>query len=355
MILVQLSMKGAGNFTVELPPDGLVNFNFAITLILTSIAPLLYGLVLSPVVLLKDLRRQSYQYLYSNYLTSSLAIILGFGFYRAVQIGRYKFEGYEAGVKKTACNVFKFFEFPLTTSNFCLLLLGYERYTVLRYKKKTDWPTLLLLIALPWVLGISRRAVELNSENRYQNIPYLGLCIDVTDEKKGGIIVTILFDFTIPLLLALITIFMAYAEAYSRWKNIKARQKSELLPSTEITQLQHEKRSVLKTTKTINMATAFFVLRFCAALIFRVLYTKVEDDDSPQVMKDQAGTVAVFFLLLDMTINPIVFFVFNSDLRKAICDKMPMLMKLPLIYPYDEDGEEEDLEQVEAFAMQEPN
>ena len=340
--------EATGNFTVDLPPDGLVNFNFAITLIFSLIAPPLYGLVLLPVLLLRKVRRQSYQYLYSNYLSSSLAIILGFGFYRAVQIGRYLVKGYDVGVEKTACNIMKFFEFPLTTSNLCLFVIGYERFVVLHYNKSTNWPTTLFLIALPWGLGICRHSVELCSQDRYQNIPYLGLCIDISEEKKGGEIVSLLFDFVVPLILALFIISAAYTKAYSRWKKIKAQQK-EFLSSTQVTKLQREKRSVLKITKTINMATGFYTLNFCTRLIFRVLYSKVEDDSSPQELKDQAGVVGVFFLLLDVAVNPVLFFILNSDLRKAICDKMPMLMKIPLIYPY---GEENDEEEVETIAMQ---
>lgn len=342
-------MKGAtGNFTVDLPPDGLVNFNFAITLIFSLIIPPLYGVVILPVLLLRKVRRQSYQYLYSNYLSSSLAIILGFGFYRAVQIGRYMLKGYDVGVEKTACNIVKFFEFPLTTSNLCLFVIGYERFVTLHYNKITDWPTTLFLIALPWGLGICRHSDELCSQDRYQSIPYLGLCSDISEEKKGGEIVSLLFDFVVPLTLAAFTISAAYVKAYSRWRRIKAKQE-ELLSSTEITKLRREKRSVLKITKTINMAAAFYTLRFCTCVIFRVLYSKVEDDSSPQEMKDRAGVVCVFFLLLDVAINPVLFFIFNSDLRKAICDKMPMLMKIPLIYPY---GEEDNEQEVETIAMQ---
>ena len=356
-------MTGAtGNFTRELPPDSLVNINLAVTVIFSLIVPPLHGVVLLPVLLLTKLRRQSYQYLYSNYLSSSLAVILGFGFYRTVQVVRYMVEGYEASAKKTKCNILKFSEFPLTTSNLCLFLLGFERFCVLHYKKETDWPTLLLLIALPWGLGICRHSVQLSAEHRYQNIPYLGLCVDAAEEKTGGTTITMLFDYAIPLFLALITISMAYAKAYSRWKKIKARQK-EFLSSTEIIKLRNEKRSILKITKTINMAAAFYALRFCTALIFRVMYYKVEDDSLPQELRDRAGVVSMFFLLLDVTINPILFFIFNNDLRKEVCNKMPILMKIPLIYPDDEDPgqeeeEEEEDEQIEIIAMQdttEPN
>ena len=340
-----------GNFTMDLPPDGLVNFNIAITLVFSLIIPPLHGLVLLPVLVLRKLRRQSYQYLYSNYLASSLAVILGFGFYRAVQIWRYLLEGYEVGVEKTACNIMKFFEFPLTTSNLCLSVIGYERFVVLHYNKNTDWPTMLFLIALPWGLGICRHSIELCSPNRYQSVPYLGLCTDISEEKNGGKIISLLFDFVVPMTLALFTISAAYTKAYSRWKRIKVQQK-QFLSSTEITKLRHEKRSVLKITKTINMAAAFYILRFCTSLIFRVLYSQVEDDSSPQELRDQAGVVGVFFLLLNVAINPILFFIFNSDLRKAVCDKMPMLMKIPLIYPYDEDNDEEETAQVELITME---
>ena len=350
-------MKGAvGNSTVDLPPDSLVNFNFAITALLLLIALPLHGIVLLPVLLLKKLCRQPHQYLYSNYLASSLAIILGFGFYREVQVGRYIFQGFEAGLKKTACHIVKFVEFPVTASNYCLFLLGFERFIALHYNKTIDWPTLLLLIALPWALGISRHIVQLSSINHYRSIPYLGLCVNFTEEKKKRMVIAFLMEFAVPFLLASTTIFVAYAKAFSKWKSIKTRQK-DFLSSTEITKLRHEERSVLKKSKLINLAAAFFILRFCTTLIYRVLYSVVEDDNSSQEMRDRAGVVGVFFLLLDVAINPILFFIFNTDLRKALCDKMPMLMKIPLIYPYDED-EEEDVVEVETIEMQditEPN
>lgn len=344
-------MKGTiGNSTLDLPPDSLVNFNFAITILLSLTAPPLHGIVLLPVLLLKKLRRQPHQYLYSNYLASSLVIILGFGFYREVQVGRYIFQGFEAGLKKTACNVMKFFEFPLTTSNYCLFLLGFERFITLHYKKTIDWPTLILLIALPWALGILRHILQLNFKSNYLSIPYLGLCVDVSGERKARMAVAFLMEFVLPFLLALITISLACAKGFSEWKRIKMRQK-DFSSSTEIMQLRREKSSILKKTKLINLAAAFLILRFCTALIYRVLYSVVEDDNSSQESKDKAGVIGVFILLVDVTINPILFFVFNSDLRKAVCDKMPMLMKVPLIYPHDED-EEEDVIEDETIEMQ---
>ena len=330
-----------GNLTIHLPPDALVNFNFIITVLLPIIAPPLHGIVILPVLLLKRLRQVPYQYLNSNYLASSLAILLGFGFYRQVQIGRYIVDGYEAGVKKTACYIMKFFEFPLTTSNYCLFVLGFERFIVLHYNKTIDWPTLLILIALPWGLGISQHVVQLSSKNHYQNIPYLGLCVDVTEEKNGRMIIAYLMEFAVPFLLATITITAVYIISFSKWRKIKMRLK-DFLSSTEITELRHEKRSVLKKTKVIKLASAFFALRFCTNLIFRVLFSKVEDDNAPSEMRDKAGVVGVFFLLLDVTINPILFFIFNADLRKALCDRMPMLMRIPLIYPDTEEDEDDE-------------
>lgn len=341
----QLSMEETiGNSTVDLPPDSLVNFNFAITVILSFFAPPLHGMVLLPVLLLKRLRRQPHQYLYSNYLSSSLAIVLGFGFYRGIQVGRYLLYGYEVGVKKTACNIMKFFSFPLTASNLCLFLLGFERFFVLQYNKTIDWLTLPLLIALPWALGIFRHAFQLSSESYYKNIPYIGICVDVTKEKKGRTLTKFLLDFAIPFLLASITIFMTYIKSYCKWKKIKMKQKNGLhnLSSNELTRLQQEQRSIIKITKTINLAAAFFILQFFTMLIFQVLHSKVEDDNSPQEMRDRAGVVAMFFLLFDVTINPILFFIFNSKLRKAVCDKIPMLMKIPLIYPDNDDDDDDD-------------
>ena len=334
-----------GNSTIHLPPDALVKFNFTITMLFSIIAPPLHGIVLLPVLLLKRLCRVPHQYLYSNYLASSLAILLGFGFYRQVQVGRYIVDGYEAGIKKTACNIAKFFEFPLTASNYCLFVLGFERFIVLHYNKTIDWPTLLILIALPWALGISQHVVQLSSKNHYQNIPYLGLCVDVTEEKNGRMVIAFIMEFVVPFLLAMITITAVYIKSFTKWRKIKMRQKDFLSP-TEITQLRHDKRTVLKKTKVIKLASAFFALRFCTGLIFRVLFSKVEDDDASSETRDKAGVIGVFVLLLDVTINPVLFFTFNADLRKALCDRMPLLMRIPLIYPHSEEDEDDEEENV---------
>lgn len=352
--------ESVGNFTVDLPPDSLVNFNFAITVIFTLFAPPLYGAVLLPVLLLKKLRTQPYQYLCSNYLSSSLAIVLGFGLYRQVQIGRYMSEGYEVGLRKTACNIMKFFEFPLATSNLCLVLIGFERFYVLYYEKMIEWPTLLLLIALPWALGICQHVTELSSKHRYQNIPYLGLCVNISSEKRARVIITFLLEFAIPFTLALITITLAYATGYSKWKKIKMKQDGLYqLPSAEMAKLRHEERSVLKMTKATNLAATFFILRFFTSLIFRVIHSELEGGDSLQESKNRAGVVGLFLLLLDVTISPILFFIFNSDLRKAICNRMPILMKIPLLYPHDDDEEEEEEvvehETIEMEDTSEPN
>lgn len=332
--------EAAGNLTVDLPPDGLVNFNFAITVVLGVLAIPLHGIVLLPVLLLKRLRTQPYQHLYSNYLLSSLAVLLGVGFYREVQIGRYIFQGYEAGLRKTACNITKFFDFPLTTSNFCLVILGFEQLRALQYNNIIDRLTLLLFIAFPWALGIYRHAFKLNSDNFYQSIPYLGMCIDVTEEKRGRMAITLLLEYALPLLLTITTISVAYAKTYCKWKQIKTRQKDfHNLSPVETRRLTQEKRSLFKIIKITNLVAAFCILRLFTVVIFQLLYSKIEGENFSHETRDRAGVAEMFFILLDVNINPILFFILNSGFRKAICDKMPMLMKIPLIYP---DNEEED-------------
>ena len=59
------------------PPYDLVNSNLAFAILLTIVSSSLTGIVLLPVVLLKNLQSQPYQLLLSNYLSSSLAIVLG--------------------------------------------------------------------------------------------------------------------------------------------------------------------------------------------------------------------------------------------------------------------------------------
>lgn len=339
--------EAATNFSLHLPPDSLVNYNLAVVIIFSVLAPLLNGIVILPVLQLKQLRTQPYQYLLSNYLSSTLAIILEFGLYRGVQIIRYRNDGFEVSVKKTECGIVKFFEFPITTSNFCLFILGFERFLVLQCNKTTDGLVLAFLIAFPWALGIYRQAFELtSSKSQYQNIPYAGLCLDVTSEQRGKEIATELLDLIIPFLLTTVAIALAYAKAYSEWRVVDERLKLQLYSNLgEKKELKLKKRSIINIFKNINLAIAFFSLRIVTTSLFRLLLRQVEEEESSQELKDIAGASGIFFLLLETVINPIVFVIFNDDFRKAIGDKIPFL-RSSLVYPSN-DSEANEVQNME--------
>ena len=341
--------EAGGNFSIPLPPDSLVDFNFGVVITLSLLAPLVNGIVILPVIWLKQLRIQPYQFLLCNYLSSTLAIILQFGLYRGVQIIRYKVNGYEIGAESAECGVAKFFEFPITTSNFCLFLLGFERFYFQQYNRKIDRFVVILLIAVPWALGIYRQAFELtSSENRYENIPYAGVCLDVTSEQWGKEIATRLLDLIIPFIVATLTIALAYAKSYSEWRIVEERLNLKLYNnSTEKQQLLFRKRCIIKTVKSINLATAFFSLRILTTTLYRLLIRQVEEDESTQELKDEAGAAAFFFLLLEIAINPFVFVIFNSDFRKALGDNIPFL-RSSVIYPSNDIDVNDEAENIES-------
>jgi len=108
------------NTEVYTPPDGITDSNLGFAITFTILSSFLVGIVLLPVLLLKNLRSQPYQFLVSNYLASLLAIVLGSGIYRAIQIIRYKTEGYGATVRDTNCIITSFSQFPFVVSNYCL-------------------------------------------------------------------------------------------------------------------------------------------------------------------------------------------------------------------------------------------
>ena len=332
----------ARNYTGQLPSDTLVDYNLAVVIIFSVLAPVLNGIVILPVFLLKQLRTKPYQYLTSNYLSSTLAIILEFGLYRGVQIIRYKIDGFETSAERTECGIVKFFEFPIVVSNFCLFVLGFERFLVLQYNRAIDRFVLILLIAFPWALGIYRQAFELtSSKTRYQNIPYSGLCVDVTSEQWGKEIATRLLDLIIPFILASVTISLAYAKAYSEWRVIDERLKLELYSDHDKKkELELQKKSVINIVRSINLAVAFFTLRIITTTFFRLLLRQVEEEESSQNLKDYAAASGVFFLLLETVINPIVFVIFNCDYCKALCNEIPLL-RSSSVYP-SSDGEVND-------------
>ena len=335
--------EAAVNFSMHRPSESLVNYNLGVAITFSVLAPILNGIVILPILYLKQLRTQPNQYLASNYLSSTLAIILEFGLYRGVQIVRYKAIDFEAAAEQTECGVAKFFEFPIVTSNFCLSTLAFERFLTLQYGREIDRFVLILLIALPWALGIYRQAFEVtSSRSRYQNIPYAGLCLDTTSEQWGKEIASRLLDFIIPCTLATVTIALAYAVAYSEWRVVNERLSLELYNNPdEKKELKLKKRLIIKIVKTINLATAFFSLRIFTITVSRLLLRQVEEEESTQRLKDYSGAIGIFFLLLETIINPVVFVVFNNDLRKALGDKIPFL-RSSLVYPDNDNEVDED-------------
>ena len=335
--------EAAVNFSMHRPSESLVNYNLGVAITFSVLAPILNGIVILPILYLKQLRTQPNQYLASNYLSSTLAIILEFGLYRGVQIVRYKAIDFEAAAEQTECGVAKFFEFPIVTSNFCLSTLAFERFLTLQYGREIDRFVLILLIALPWALGIYRQAFEVtSSRSRYQNIPYAGLCLDTTSEQWGKEIASRLLDFIIPCTLATVTIALAYAVAYSEWRVVNERLSLELYNNPdEKKELKLKKRLIIKIVKTINLATAFFSLRIFTITVSRLLLRQVEEEESTQRLKDYSGAIGIFFLLLETIINPMVFVVFNNDLRKALGDKIPFL-RSSLVYPDNDNEVDED-------------
>lgn len=340
--------EATGNHSLQLPPDSLVDYNLGVVITFTVLAPLLNGIVILPVLRLKQLRIQPFQFLASNYLSSTLAIILEFGLYRGVQIVRYKIDGYYSGADSAKCGVVKFFEFPITTSNFCLFILGFERFLILQHNRTIDRFTLALLIAFPWALGIYRQAFELTySESQYQNIPYAGLCIDVTSEQWGKEIAVRLLDLIIPLCLATASIALVYAKGYSEWRVVDERLNLKLYKnSNEKRNIELKKRSIIKIVKDVNLIAAFFSLRVLTTTLYRLLIRQVEEDESTQELKDNAGASAVFFLLFETVINPIVFVIFNIDYRKALGDNYTFL-RSSLIYPSNDNEVGDEVENTE--------
>jgi len=325
------------NYTIEVPPDALVNFNLAVAIIFTFVAPVLNAVVVLPAFLLKSLRSKPFHHLVSSYLLSSLAIVGGFGFVRVVQICRYKEHGYEVSADMMNCGAAKLFEFPLATSNFCIFFLGFERYLFLKYKKEIGRYVLSLLILVPWGLGFYRHVTELaTTKDNYKSIPYVGLCIDVSSEKKGKETITDLVDYAIPFLLAIFIVCACYGKGYRQVYKMEKRLQTENLPAAERAELCNEQTILIRTLKTINIVAGFLLMRILTAIVVRILFTGVENDNTPQNVKDRAATAGVFFLLFNVVIDTMIVAVLNTDLHKAIAAKFRRFIIIPWIHFEDQ-------------------
>ena len=311
---------------VYTPPDGITDSNLGFAITFTILSSFLVGIVLLPVLLLKNLRSQPYQFLVSNYLASLLAIVLGSGIYRAIQIIRYKTEGYGATVRDTNCIITSFSQFPFVVSNYCLFLIGLERFIYLRSRPRipVDWCTLFIFVITPWALGITRYSIVLADEsNRYINVPYLGICVDITQERDGRRIVHFIFDIVIPVLLAVVTFSLAIARTYSDYNETTARLTYDL--EAERSQLEEEKRQVLKATRELYLPITFLVLKLIAIIAITLLYREYANKRNSQHQKDSAVTAAMALLLFEPCLISVLFFLLNFDLRKQV---LPYLLRI---------------------------
>ena len=298
------------------PSDDLVNTNLAFAILLTILSSSLTGIVLLPVVLLKNLREQPYQLLLGNYLSSSLAIVLGSGIYRVVQIIRYIDANYDDAAEATNCIVNSFFEFPYVTSTFSLCFVGLERFIFLflDFKKTIDIYTTAVFILIPWALGITRYSVHLgDNSSRYSNIPYLGLCVDITSERDGRRIVHFIFDIVIPILLNIIVLSVNYAKTYSTYKLVQA--KLSYGREEEFSQLQEKKNNVMKVIKDLYIVVVLFGIRVIAIITLTSLYRQSADEDNSQHEQESAVTAAMILLLFEPCVIPVVFIVLNAEVR----------------------------------------
>lgn len=324
-----------------IPSDSLVDSNLGFAIILTILASFLVGVVLLPVLLLKNLRAQPYQFLVSNYLATLLAIVCGSGIYRVIQIIRYKSEGYGASARDTNCIIGSFFEFPFVASTYSLFLIGLERFIYLRSKPRApiDGCSLFIFIITPWALGITRYSVYLgDNSSRYENIPYLGFCIDITSERDGRRIVHFIFDIVIPVLLAIVTFSLAIARTYSDYSEVTARLAYDL--ESERAQLEEEKQQVSKVIRELYLPITLFVLKVLSIITLTLLFRAYADEDNSKEHQDATGTAGIVLLLFEPCLVSIVFFCLNFDLRREVLIYIP-IFRSPLVSPNAVEDDEE--------------
>jgi len=326
-----------GNHTLVVPSNALVNFNLAVAIIFTIIAPVFNVIVVLPVFLLKSLHSKPFQHLVSNYLLSSLAIVGGFGFVRAVQICRYKQHGFDVSADMMNCGAAKLFEFPLATSNFCIFFLGFERYLFLKYKREIGRYVLSLLILVPWGLGFYRHVTELAAaKDDYKSIPYVGLCIDISSEKEGKDTVTEIVDNAVPFLLAIFIVCACYGKGYCQAYKLKKRLQVDNLPAAERAELCNEQISLIRTLRTINIVAGFLLMRILTAIVVRILFTRVKNDAEPQDVKDRAATAGISILLFNVVMDTMIVAILNRDLHKAVMAKLRRFVIIPWVHFEDQ-------------------
>ena len=295
------------------PSGNLVNSNLAFAILLTIVSSSLTGIVLLPIVLLKNLRSQPYHLLLGNYLSSSLAIVLGSGLYRAVQIMRYLATDYDNAAERTNCIANSFSEFPFVVSTYSLCFVGLERFIFLFLDfKRIDIYTTAVFILIPWAIGITRYSVILgDSSSRYSNNPYLGLCMDITEERDGRRIVHFFFDIVIPVLFTIIVLSVNYSKIYSSYKLVEAKLSYDR--EEENSQLLEKKKKIMKVIKDLYIVVVFFGIRLITIIAVTLLAREYANEENSQQQRESSVTAALILLLFEPCVIPVVFAVLNVE------------------------------------------
>jgi len=317
-----------GRPTVQLPSDAFVDFNLAVTIVFTVVSPSINGLIVLLVLISRQLRNQPHQLLLTNYLASTVAIIFGVGIYRIVQIQNYRKDGYVVSADKTNCGLSKFLEFPIMTSSYCLFLIGYERFVLLQYNKIINRLVQATFISLPWAFGIYRYSFELaSSESRYLNIPYNGLCIDISNERQARRILYTIFNVALPLFLATLTSLLAYYRMYREYRNIRKKLNNQSFSGNADDEavLQNKKKYLRAVAKTINMGVIFVILSAIVTTVTSIIFSQVGQDDRSLDFKNTWGTVGFILILLETIIIPVIFIVMNQQLQEILINFIFML------------------------------
>ena len=317
-----------GRPTVQLPSDAFVDFNLAVTIVFTVVSPSINGLIVLLVLISRQLRNQPHQLLLTNYLASTVAIIFGVGIYRIVQIQNYRKDGYVVSADKTNCGLSKFLEFPIMTSSYCLFLIGYERFVLLQYNKIINRLVQATFISLPWAFGIYRYSFELaSSESHYLNIPYNGLCIDISNERQARRILYTIFNVALPLFLATLTSLLAYYRMYREYRNIRKKLNNQSFSGNADDEavLQNKKKYLRAVAKTINMGVIFVILSAIVTTVTSIIFSQVGQDDRSLDFKNTWGTVGFILILLETIIIPVIFIVMNQQLQEILINFIFML------------------------------
>ena len=234
-----------------------------------------------------------------------------------MQIVRYLIIDCDDAAERAQCVIGSFFEFPYIVSSYSLCFVGLERFIflMLNFKRTIDNFTAVLFILVPWAVGITRYSVHLgDSSSRYHNIPYLGLCVDITSERDGRRIVHFIFDIVIPVLLNIIVLSVDYGKAYSYYKLIQA--KLSYNRGEERLDLIEKKKNVMTVVRDLNIVFVFFALRVIATIVITSLFREYSKQENSQQQKDAAATAAMIVLLCEPCVIPVIFALVNTEVRR---------------------------------------